>query len=113
MFILPTHKSIIIIIIIIIIIMHTRFHLGINLKGLISGEEGTIPVELLTKQQRSVDGPVFLIFVVAHCDVVQMSVLEMTNRNLLGCSRVRRQILTRAAHGGKGAFWKGELQRVG
>lgn len=50
-------------------ILHTSFHLGINFKGLISGIDGTIPVVFLTQWHGRVSDAIFLICMIAHCDV--------------------------------------------
>lgn len=56
--------------------IHTRVNFSINLKGLIAGVDGTIPVERLAQRQRAVHIPIFLILVIAQRDVVKVSILQ-------------------------------------
>ena len=63
--------------------MHTSLHMGINFKRVISRVDGAVSVVLLTQGQRSVDAALFVIIVISCCDVVQVSILEMTNSKVM------------------------------
>lgn len=54
----------------------TRVDLRIDLKGLISSVDGTVPVERLAEGQRAVHVAILLILVIPQRDVVKISILE-------------------------------------